>query len=254
VSKALDPWKGEHRRTAEKIRGRIERVLDYATAAELRSGDNPATIKLQRHLGLKAAEKHIHYAALPADDVPDLMGELDDLGSATCKALQFTILTAARSGEVIGATWSEIDLAAKTWTVAGERMKEGREHTVPLTAEAIAVLGKRGAPNAPLFANKRGKPLHDHAMQERLKTLRTGCTVHGFRSVASGFWAKREVSKELRDLCLAHSVGGKTFQAYNRDELIDLRRPIMEMWAEFATGKALAPLLLAPPIAATIEN
>lgn len=170
VRKALQKWKGKPS-TWAKVQGRIQRILDWATASEFRSGDNPARlVGLMEHFR-EPAKPVKHHPALPAEDVADLMGELDDLGTATCKALQFTILTAARSGETIGAPWAEIE--GDTWIISADRMKvEGREHRVPLTPEALAVLGERKAPDVPIFANKQGKPLHDHAMQERLKTLR----------------------------------------------------------------------------------
>jgi integrase len=234
VKKALSRW-NDSPATWNKVQGRIERILDWAIAMKLRSEPNPARlVGLMQHF---RPEKKLvkHHPTLPAEDVPDLMGELDDLGSRTCQALKFTILTAVRSGETLGATWAEID--GDTWVIGADRMKvEGREHRVPLTSEAIAMLGKRGAPGDFIFTNKRGKALHDHAMQERLKTLRSGCTVHGFRSTFKDWCMHNGYPPELSEMALAHAVGDATERAYRRTDMIDKRREMMAAWAKFACG------------------
>lgn len=233
VRRALEKWK-DRPRTWVKLQGRIERVLDWATASEFRSGDNPARLVGVMEHFRPPAKAVKHHAALPAEDVSDLMGELDDLGSRTCQALKFTVLTAVRSGETLGGVWAEIE--GDTWIISADRMKvEGREHRVPLTPEALALLGERQAPDVPLFANKQGKPLHDHAMQERLKTLRTGCTVHGFRSTFKDWAMEAGYPSELSEMALAHTVGDATERAYRRTDMIEKRREMMAAWAKFAT-------------------
>jgi len=231
VKTALGRW-SDNPATWSKVAGRIERVLDWAIAMKLRSEPNPARlVGLLEHFR-PAAKPVVHYKAMAAADVPDLMGELDDLGGAVCSALRFTILNAVRSGETLGATWAEID--GDTWTIGADRMKvEGREHRVPLTREAIAMLGKRGEPGDFIFVNKRGKALHDHAMQERLKTLRDGVTVHGFRSTFKDWAMEAGYPPELSEMALAHTVGGATERAYRRTDMIEKRREMMAKWAEF---------------------
>ncbi|HMJ42653.1 MAG TPA: tyrosine-type recombinase/integrase [Pseudolabrys sp.] len=234
VKTALGRW-SDNPATWSKVAGRIERVLDWAIAMKLRSEPNPARlVGLLEHFR-PAAKPVVHHKAMAAADVPDLMGELADLGGAVCTALAFTILTAVRSGETLGATWAEI--GGDTWTIGEDRMKvEGREHRVPLTPEAIALLGKRGEPGDFIFKNKRGLKLHDHAMQERLKTLRAGVTVHGMRSTFKDWAMEAGYPPELSEMALAHTVGDDTERAYRRTDMIDKRREMMMAWTKFVAG------------------
>ncbi|MGH7079247.1 MAG: tyrosine-type recombinase/integrase, partial [Acetobacteraceae bacterium] len=190
VMKALEPLWQEKPETASRVRGRIESVLDYASARGWRSGDNPA--RWRGHLAnlLPSRDKVArvqHHAALPWREVGAFMVELAQREGMAALAMRFLILTAARSGEVRGAKWNEIDLAAKVWTVPGERMKAGREHRVPLSDAALGILHtvaplRKAADGLVFPGGKMSHPLPDMALAMALRRLREGLTVHGFRS------------------------------------------------------------------------
>ena len=210
VSAALDKFTPA---TAEKVRMRINKILDYSTVKGYRIGDNPARLKGHfEHLPRTAPARVVSHPAMASADVPAFMRELVALGSTESRALAFTILTAARTAETLGAKWSEIE--GNVWTVPAERMKEGIEHRVPLSPAALKLLGKRGAPDAFVFPSRRygdRKPLWHSSMREVLKSLRPGLSVHGFRATFSGDWAaKNGFSLELREMALAHAVGDAT--------------------------------------------
>jgi integrase len=226
--------------TASRVRGRIERVLDAAAARGLRSRDNPARWRghLANLLPKRQKLSRGHHAAMPFDDVPAFVERLRDAEGVSACALEFTILTAARSGEVLGARWSEFDLEAKVWTVPADRMKAGREHRVPLSDRAVAILSELAAvrigehvfPGA-----KRGKPLSVMAPTMLMRRMGVGeFTVHGFRSAFRDWAGERtDYPRELAEAALAHVVGDATERAYRRGDALEKRRELMEAWSAF---------------------
>src|SRR5262249_37384076 len=207
--------------TAKRLRGRIERVLSWAKGRGLRNGENPA--RWAGHLDeMLASPSKIaavrHHPALPYAENPAFMAELRGLDSLSAKALEFTILTATRTGEVIGATWDEIDFAAKTWAIPASRMKAGKEHKVPLSERAIAVL--RSVPRH----GRRIFPLSNMAMLQLMRGLRPGYVPHGFRSCFMD-WCHETTNypKVVIDMALAHKVGNKVEAAYRRGDLFTKR-------------------------------
>lgn len=258
----LRPMWSTHQETASRIRGRLERVLDAARAAGLITGpwENPA--RWRGHLAhllpprRKLASRG-HQAAMPYAEVPAFVATLRTRPATAARALEFTILGANRTGEVIGAKWSEVDLEAKTWTVPAERMKMGVAHRVPLTAPMMAILEEMGPDRRRtdyVFpGQKTDKPLSNMAMSELLKRMKhSDITVHGFRS-AFRDWAGEETehAESVAEAALAHSVGNATVRAYRRGDAFDRRHRLMDDWAKFvergAPAFAEAP---APPVEA----
>ena len=226
--------------TAARLRGRIEKVLDAAKAKGFRQGDNPA--RWRGHLDhLLAKQQKLcrgHHAAMAWSDVPGLVQDLRALGNSSALALEFTILTAARTGEALGAVWSEIDLEAKVWTVPAERMKGAREHRVPLTDRACAILTeiKALATGKHVFpGTKYNRPLAPMTMDNLLKRItKAGFTVHGFRSSFKD-WATEATSfpNELSEAALAHVTGSQVERAYRRTDALERRRALMDAWEAF---------------------
>ena len=228
--------------TASRLRGRIEKVLDAAKANGLRSGENPA--RWRGHLDhlLPKAKKLArgHHPALPFDDVPAFLTELRARPAVAARALEFTILTAARSGEALGARWNEIDAERAVWTIPKERMKGHREHRVPLSESALAILRGmdelRGENGLFVFPGQRpGRPLSNMAMEMQLRRMkRDAVTVHGFRSSFRD-WAAEKTSfpNHVVEMALAHVIGDKVEAAYRRGDLFEKRRKLMEGWASF---------------------
>ncbi|MFU0505847.1 tyrosine-type recombinase/integrase [Pseudaminobacter sp. NGMCC 1.201702] len=236
--------------TAKRTQGRIERIMDAAKAQGLRTGENPA--RWRGHLDMLLARQSSlsrgHHAALPYPDLPKFMATLRAADGMSARALEFLILTAARTGEVIGASWDEIDLKNALWTVPPARMKAGREHRVPLSPRALEVLNEvspsRGLPGAFVFPGGReGEGLSQMAMTMALRRCGKGeYTVHGFRS-AFREWAAEETNtpREVAEAALAHVVGDKTEQAYRRGDALQKRRDLMDAWAIFCTPDASDP-------------
>jgi integrase len=199
VMKALEPIWTTKPETAARIRGRIESVINWAKARGHRTGENPAQWKghLDNLLPARSKIKKVkHHAALPYDQTAQFMKMLNSQGGVTPLAFQFTILTAARTGETVGARWDEIDLKSKTWTVPASRMKSGREHRVPLSVEALGVLDRlsKGKPEDHVFAGRSGDPLSNMSMLMLLRRIgHDSLTVHGFRSVFRD-WAAEETN------------------------------------------------------------
>ena len=242
VLNVLEPiWRSKPE-TASRLRGRIEAVLDWATARTLRSGDNPA--RWRGHLeNLLPAQSKIrqvrHHAALPYGELGDFMVKLREQGGTAARALEFVILTAARTGEAIGARWIEFDLGGKIWTVPSERMKMQREHRVPLSPRAVRIL-QRLQESSVLgeFAFPGGrpkKPLSNMAMLQVLERMgRPDLTVHGFRSTFADWVAECTAYPwEVREAALAHAKGDKVEAAYQRGDLFDKRANLMGDWAKF---------------------
>lgn len=226
--------------TAARLRGRIEKVLDAARAKGFRQGDNPA--RWRGHLeNLLAKQQKLcrgHHAAMASGDVPAFVGRLRALSTNSARALEFTILTAARTGETLGAVWAEIDLEAKVWTIPADRMKGGREHRVPLSDRACAILAdmKGKSTSAYVFPGmKYNRPLAGMTMDNLLKRIAEGgFTVHGFRS-SFKTWAIEATTfpNELSEAALAHVTGNQVERAYRRTDALERRREMMAAWAGF---------------------
>jgi len=259
VLKVLEPIWRTTNETASRLRGRIEKVLDYAASRGLRTGENPARWKGHLALHLPAPGKVApvtHHAALPYAGMGVLMVELRAVEGVGARCLEFTILTAARTGEAIGAEWAEIDLEAGTWTVPGARMKAGREHRVALSPTAVALL--EALPRLDdarwVFPGRgTGKPLSNMTMTKVLRSMgRDSLTVHGFRSTFRD-WAA-EVSNfphEMSEMALAHTVGNKVEAAYRRGDMIEKRRAMMTAWADHS-GRVPDPAGVVVPIRARV--
>lgn len=232
--------------TAIRLRGRIERVLDWAKAKHHRSGENPAAWKgnLKELLPLLPAKRKRvkHHPAMPFADVPAFMGKLQKQMGIAARALEFCILTAARSGEVAGAKWSEIDFAAKTWTVPGERMKAGLLHRVPLSGRAVAILREMEKLRTSEFVfpgAKDSRPLSDMALTQLLRRMGLDVTTHGFRSSFRDWAGDRTAfPREVAEAALAHLVGDEVERAYRRGDALEKRRKLMVAWADHCEPKA----------------
>jgi integrase len=256
VTKILDAiWKDKPE-TANRLRGRIETVLNWAKARGLRDGENPALWR--GHLdniypavtAAKAAKRartgaDAHHAALPYEQIGAFMASLRAAKGADARALEFAILTAARTGEVLGARWEEIDQGAKTWTVPASRMKGGKEHRVPLSDRAIALVkaANRGGGGAYVFGDD-GRQLPRMIFSRVLGKMGHGdVTPHGFRSSFRDWCAEQtNFPREIAEAALAHALKDKTEAAYQRGDLLEKRRKLMTAWAEYAnrapsTGK-----------------
>jgi len=226
--------------TARRVRQRIGTVLDWAYASGYRQSEAPMRAITK---GLpKQPKKEGHFSAMPYADVPAFMVKLRQRESFSRFALAFAILTAARSGEVRGATWDEFDLEAKLWTIPKQRMKANREHVVPLTKPAIRIIERcqelRIARRSVVFPGIRGdKPLSDMTLTKLLKEMKEPFTVHGFRS-AFRDWVSEETQHqgEVAEAALAHMVANKTEAAYRRGNLLEKRRLLMEDWARFCAA------------------
>lgn len=240
VMRALQPIWTTKPETAGRLRGRIEAVLSWAKARGLRTGENPATWRghLDQLLPPKNKVRRVkHHAALPYTELPGFMAELLARGGVAAPALAFVILTAARTGEALGAQWPEIDLKAKLWTVPAERIKAGREHRVPLSGAAVAVLDRMASirENEFVFPGQRdGRQLSDMALLMLLRDIRPGVTSHGFRSTFKDWAAELTATPNfISEAALAHVVADKVEAAYRRGDLLEKRRELMEAWATF---------------------
>jgi integrase len=239
VRKVLEPIWYETPETASRVRGRIERVLAWATVAGYRSGDNPArwTGHLKELLPSRAKLAGVeHHSAIPYRDMPSFMAELRAKHGTSARALEFCILTAARTGEVLGAKWAEIDLDAKVWIVPAERMKGGREHRVPLSDRALSVLEALPREGDFVFPGQRpDRPLIHTAMLELVHVMRgKDGTVHGFRSSFRDWTAEQTAyPSEMCEIALAHAVGNRVEAAYRRGDMMEKRRRLMADWAAY---------------------
>jgi len=266
VVKALEPIWSTKAETATRVRQRIEAVLDWASVRKFRRGENPARWKgcLESLLPKPASAKRAvrratgraeHHAALPYDEIAAFVAELRRQDGMAARALEFAVLTAGRTGEVIGARWDEVNFAECVWTVPAERMKAGRDHRVPLAPLAIAILDELARQRPPgddapvIFAGpKRGKPLSNMAMLMLLRRMGRGeLTVHGFRSTFRDWAAERtNFPAEVVEMALAHAVSDKVEAAYRRGDLFQKRRQLMADWAGFCnaapSGGSVVPL------------
>ena len=239
VMAVIEPMWSTKTETASRLRGRIESVLDWATVREYRTGANPARWK--GHLDTllpapgKVADKS-HHAALPVGELGQFMEALRLQVGTGARALEFTILTAARSGEVRGATWGEIDLDAKVWTVPAERMKAKKEHRVPLSESAITILqaATKIAGTDLVFPAPRGGKLSDMTLTAVTRRMNVNAVPHGFRSTFRDWCAERtNYPRDVAEMALAHAIGDKVEAAYRRGDLFDKRRNLMAEWAAF---------------------
>nr|WP_295977048.1 site-specific integrase [uncultured Agrobacterium sp.] len=243
IMQIIEPIWAEKTETASRVRGRIESVLDWATARRYRSGENPARWRghLDKLLPARSRVAKVrHHPAMLYTDLPAFMERLWELDSISANALEFTILTAVRTSEAIGATETEFDLLSKVWTIPAERMKANRPHRVPLSDRVLEILKTtpREANSPYVFPGaKRGKPLSNMAMLELLQGMEgtEGLTVHGFRSTFRDWAAERSsFPREIAEAALAHVVKDKTEAAYQRGDLLEKRRKLMAAWAGYA--------------------
>lgn len=244
VIQVLEPIWTTKTETARRLRGRIEAVLDWAIAREYRTGENPARWKgaLGKALPVRPKTKTLtHHAALPYANLPALFAKLGEDSGVVSRALKFTVLTAARTGEAIAAHWSEIDLDAGVWTVPGSRMKTGREHRVPLSKPAVAILHRQReltAGKGYVFAGRPKKHISNMSMLMLLRRVGSDdITVHGFRSTFRD-WVEESTNYAgtVAEAALAHVVGDKVEAAYRRGDLFEKRRKLMAAWGTYCTS------------------
>jgi integrase len=248
VLKVLEPIWAEKPETASRLRQRIESILDYAKVRGYREGENPA--RWRGHLDkllppISKVRKVEHHAALPYAALPAFLTSLREQEGTSARALEFAILTAARTGEVIGARWSEIDLSGKVWIVPPERMKAGKEHRVPLSERALTILEVSKLARNPMDVGQQyvfngarpGLPLSNMAFLMLLRRMERGdLTAHGFRSTFRDWCAElTDFPSEVVEMALAHTVGDKVEAAYRRSDMFDRRRKLMKSWAAFCT-------------------
>lgn len=239
VLAVLQPIWASKTETANRVRQRMEKVLGAATVKRLRTGDNPA--RWRGHLDLLLPKptdvaKVSHFNALPVSEIPAFIAALRTAGGSAARALEFTILAAARTGMTIGATPGEIDLGTSTWEVPAERMKSGRPHLVPLPARAIELL--EGRMDWPLIFPSNGTfaPMSENAMLAVLKRIGYGhVTVHGFRSTFKTWADEAGYPDDLSEAALAHVVSDKAKAAYKRGTMLERRREMMAAWARFCS-------------------
>lgn len=250
VMKVLEPIWSVKPETANRLRGRIETVLDWATARGYRRSENPARWRGHLDMLLPArskVRKIQHHSALPYPELPAFLVKLREQDGVAARALEFTILTAARTSETISAKQSEVDKKNKSWIVPAERMKAGKEHRVPLSDRALEILQSIGVgiddKAGFVFPGRTsGEPLSNMAMLKLLRRMGRGdLTVHGFRSTFRDWAAERtSFANEVIEMALAHAIDDKTEAAYRRGDLIDKRRQLMERWSDYCLESTAA--------------
>lgn len=237
VLKIIEPIWEAKAETASRIRGRIETILDAAKAREYRQGENPARWRghIAQILPARLPQKRGHHKAMPYAALPAFMTELRARRATAALALEFAILTATRTSEVLGATWAEIDLENAVWTIPAGRMKAGKEHRVPLSPRALKILAAaQPLAKSHLFPSDKGGKLSTMAMSMLLRRMGQEFTVHGFRSTFRD-WAAEQTSHPhyICEMALAHVIDNKAEAAYRRGDLLEKRRDLMEEWASF---------------------
>jgi integrase len=243
VADVLRPIWHDKRATANRVRSRVESIMNHAMAKEWHAGPNPAHLAmLMAFLGKRKKRPAMHYASMPWPEIPGFMKLLAEHGGASALALRWVVLTAARTGEALGATWAEIDREARLWMIPGERTKTLTEHRVPLSDAAMAVLTEAAMlrtstmPDAPLFPGKLlTKPLSDMSLLMQLRRMkRTDVTAHGMRATFRSWCDDCTVYPHaVCEQALGHKVGTAVEQAYQRSDLLDRRRKLMADWATF---------------------
>ncbi|MER8709147.1 tyrosine-type recombinase/integrase [Mesorhizobium sp. M1088] len=258
VMKALEPIWTTKPETATRVRGRIESILDWATARGYRQGDNPARWRghLDKLLPARSKVAKVkHHAALPYAEIGAFVGDVRKMEGISPKALEFAILTATRTGEAVGARWSEIDADNALWTIPADRMKGKKEHRVPLSDRALKILAslpREKDAEYVFIGEKKGQPLSNMSLLMTLRRMkRDDLTTHGFRSTFRD-WAAEQTAypNELLEMALAHTVGDKTEAAYRRGDMMEKRRRLMQDWAEFCASAKLASASNVTPIRA----
>lgn len=251
IMRVLDPIWATKAETASRVRGRIESILDWATVRGYREGDNPARWKGQLdHLLSKISKvkRVTHHKALGYTQMAELMVSLRQVAGNGSKALEFAILTACRSGEVRFATWEEVNLKDNVWIIPAERMKAGKEHRIPLSDAALAVLDQMDQSTNLIFPGMtEGKALSDMSLSAALRRMgRDDITVHGFRSTFRDWAAEcTAYPREVAEMALAHTIGDKVEAAYRRGDLFAKRTRMMQEWANFCNqtqGGEVIPL------------
>jgi integrase len=245
IMRVLEPIWTTKNETASRVRGRLEKVLAWATTRGLRSGDNPARWK--GHLDTllakpSAVQREEHHAALPYGEIGEFMEGLRGMEGVAARALEFCILNSSRTAEIIGAQWGEIDLAAKLWTVPAERMKMKKEHRVPLSQRAVAILQQMDAIRQGDFVfpgMREGTGLSNMSLLAVLKRMgRADLTVHGFRSTFRDWAAEcTNFPRELAEKALAHAVKSEVEAAYQRGDLLAKRGKMMDVWTAYCAKK-----------------
>ncbi|MBR1065237.1 site-specific integrase [Bradyrhizobium liaoningense] len=238
VMKAIEPVWSTKPETAGRVRGRVERILDWAKVRGYRDGENPARWRghLDHLLPARGKVRRVkHHAALPYAQLPVFVAALKERDAVAARALEFAILTAARTNEVLGATWSEIDPDGRVWTIPAERMKAGIEHRVPLGDSAIQIIKGMMCTkqNSYVFYGDRRAALSNMSLLMLLRRMgRNDITTHGFRSTFRT-WAAEQTSfpREVVESALAHTVSNKVEAAYQRGDMFDKRRVLMSQWA-----------------------
>tara|TARA_R110000782_G_scaffold152545_1_gene245121 strand:+ start:238 stop:1464 length:1227 start_codon:yes stop_codon:yes gene_type:complete len=246
VMKVLEPIWTAKPETAGRVRGRIEAILDWAKARGYRDGENPARWRghLDKLLPAKTKVRKVrHHAALPYMEIGAFMGALRQRDAIAARGLEFLILTAARTGEVIGAKWPEVDFKSKVWTVPADRMKAGREHRVPLSAPAVTVLETMANLRQSdfVFPGARDRePLSNMSFLQLLKRMDHGSmTAHGFRSTFRDWVSERtNYPREVAEMALAHKISDGVEAAYRRGDLFEKRRRLMNDWAQWCAMPA----------------
>lgn len=248
----LEPIWRTKTETASRLRGRIESVLDWATARGYRTESNPARWKglLDKLLPTPGKiTKTDHHKALPYANLPEFMKLLKAQQGIGARALEFTTLTACRSGEVRGAKWDEFDLNSGVWTVPAGRMKAGKEHRVPLSSLALSIITEQKklafcdyafpSSHKSKLSEFQGAPLSDMALTAVLRRMKVAAVPHGFRSTFRDWCAEQtDYSREVAEMALAHTIGDKVEAAYRRGDLFDKRKQLMQDWADYAeSGK-----------------
>jgi integrase len=251
VLKILEPIWQDKPETASRIRGRIESVLDAAKARGYREGENPARWRghIAQILPARSRLTRGHHKAMPYESVPAFMALLREREAMAALALEFVILTATRTSEVLGATWAEVDLDKAIWTVPASRMKAGKEHRIPLSPRAVEILDAvRPLSEASLFPADNGGKLSTMAMAMLLRRMKLDCTVHGFRSSFRDWAAEcTGYALEVCEMALAHVIGNKSEAAYRRGDMFDKRGRLMADWATYcatvgAAGAKVTPI------------
>jgi integrase len=235
--------------TAQRLRGRIENILDAAKARGQRSGENPARWRghLNQLLPKRQRFTRGHHTALPYNEVPNFLAELRERTAVAASALEFAILTACRTSEVLNATWNEIDLERKVWTISAIRMKAAREYRVPLSSrcrEILKAMQKKGTEGYIFPGPKPETPLSPMAMTMLLRRMNSEITVHGFRSSFRD-WASEATGfpHEVCEMALAHTIANKSEAAYRRGDLFEKRRKLMEAWAGYCAMPRTAKII-----------
>lgn len=243
VLKAIEPiWKTKPE-TASRVRGRIETILDSAKARGYREGENPARWRghLEQVLPARTRLSRGHHKAIPYQDIPQFVRRLHQREAVTAFALEFTLLTAARSGEVLGATWNEIDADKMAWIIPANRMKAAKEHRVPLVPRAVEIIERlRPLGSDWLFPASGGGKLSSMAMTMLMRRMQVDATVHGFRSSFRDWVAEcTDHGHDVAEMALAHTIESRVEQAYRRGNLLAKRRALMSDWASYCASDGL---------------